>query len=363
MKTDLGDSGGEGISSSLKEEDENENTLNRDERMNQNSSRDNEYEQLLTRFIECTTHDSPDPYDKLIAVLEARGFLLEQMGTLYVISDDSFLPQEEDQRRDSDVFFLNEILTTTGIGEVKNKAISLKKTDLSVQDLVLLFRISKMSGELFGRLQTYSGFAADLQGSRLPVKRLDPFIARLVKSLSAAGIETKNCCDGHPAIHHYGISYIHPRLPLITFNEHFSTVWFVSLLNTIVRPHLNLVHQWYIDEEGSGRVVISGRSNQVAQVYHEIQHVAKMFYLNREKFRALKKELLITISQSEEHLHLKSNYFSDHDIRERHRALGNFRQVVNSVISRHQNDHWIILEEIDCENLKRVNDPYVQKIN
>ena len=133
----------------------------------------------------------PDNKSRIITVLEARGFLINWGQAGIVLSDNAHKHDES---------FLHKFFPTESLDEdTCQKAIS---DFLNSKTLSLLFqtrRGTEAGGIGAGQRYTsrLSYFLRRRHGFKIPVEFLDPFICRLVKAVSAAGVLTYNCCDGH----------------------------------------------------------------------------------------------------------------------------------------------------------------------
>lgn len=152
-----------------------------------------DYQKLAKEFVvKVAPRDLP--YEKRLGnLLRARGFLIETSGEDMFISDNSCT---QGQNFDSDAYFLNQLLTKYDIGILEKDKICLAKN----QNQELLVRMFLEHGGVGGfgyTFRDWSNFKRRAHGQKVPVYLLDPFVSRLVKAISAAGVGTHYSCDGH----------------------------------------------------------------------------------------------------------------------------------------------------------------------
>ena len=124
-------------------------------------------------------------------LLIRRGFLLEQHGEDFVLSDNS---------HDDDSAYLNEILTTYNIGLLDGNRIII--TNDNPNELQALFNPVPRGSVGVGSNLIYHSWNTvrnRYYARKIPVRWLESNIAYYIKALSACGIYTGGCCDGnHP---------------------------------------------------------------------------------------------------------------------------------------------------------------------
>ncbi|BBO16903.1 conserved hypothetical protein [Candidatus Brocadia pituitae] len=127
----------------------------------------------------------------------------------------------------------------------------------------------------------YGKFEAFKACNRLPAVRvydLEPFIARLVKSISSLGISTWSSCEGHWGEPAY-----------IVFDGRYHWLWFQAIFNKYITKKLNLVCTW--DWLGwDERCIIRHPRGNLLELYLEIQEVARLLYDNKILLRSIKRE-------------------------------------------------------------------------
>lgn len=125
-------------------------------------------------------------HQRLIKILEARGFLLEHQDETISVSDNSCLKARGDL---NDHDFLDQLLRQAGIGQVNNRIMTIHG-ECSTEALAELF-LQHSGCEGFGySFKDWANFQRRQHGQKIPLCLLDPFVARLVKAISAIGINT-----------------------------------------------------------------------------------------------------------------------------------------------------------------------------
>jgi hypothetical protein len=251
---------------------------------------------LLLKFIESIIIGKNDPYSKVIAVLEARGFEFNHENNLCCD------PSNRQDPEDCDYEYLHYLLNSQCLGFLENRSIKLTNPDISINDLANLF-IESHPSEQWYRSQlnpSYSSFSK--KTTLVPVKVLDSCIARLVKACNLIDISTICCCDGHALQNHRDRC----NRSIIEFSEKYSRIWFAVLLEAFIRPRLKLKCCWCIDESHN-RCRIKPRNDNMVELYLEIQQVAKFLQDKKSFFVLLKKELVSKTENNRQKLHDRWN--------------------------------------------------------
>lgn len=214
-------------------------------------------------------------------ILEARGFLLEKdVNNTYVLSGNA---------HPDDRIFLGNFLQQTRLGRLNQDIIELYENIQPFQFASLFSHHKNIDGGHFSHYDGWYSFKRRKHGRKIPVEYLDPYIARLVKSLSAIGILTDMSCDGYrkkPG----DIS----KHPWIVFTDSINAVYFRVLFDTFIQKNTDITCEWTVSKKGApdevSSLVIS--SNDRLQIYREIQQVACLLYDNRQLLRQLKKSTI-----------------------------------------------------------------------
>jgi hypothetical protein len=126
---------------------------------------------------------------------------------------------------------------------------------------------------------------------RVRVYDLEPFIARLVKSVSAIGISSWSSCEGHwgePAF--------------INFDRKYHRIWFQTILNKFISKKLDLVCKW---DWWENRCTIGSPSKNLLELYLEIQEVARLIYEYGDFLRNIKKECCALLTEKHKRMNKK----------------------------------------------------------
>ncbi|MDR4505679.1 MAG: hypothetical protein MRK01_12980 [Candidatus Scalindua sp.] len=126
---------------------------------------------------------------------------------------------------------------------------------------------------------------------KIRVYDLEPFIARLVKSVSAVGISSWSSCEGHwgePAF--------------INFDRKYHRIWFQTILNKFISKKLHLVCKW---EWWENRCTICSPTKDSLALYLEIQEVARLIYNHEDFLRSIKKECCALLTDKHKSMNKK----------------------------------------------------------
>lgn len=238
--------------------------------------------QFAIAFIEKIAPSNLSFRQRLILVLEARGFLLEQRDGKIFLSDNSYLKVAGDL---ADNDFLDQLLRQTGIGQVNERIITISG-ECSTEALVDLF-LKHDGCEGFGySFDDWANFQSRQHGQKIPLYLLDPFVARLVKAISSIGIYTHYSCDGH------GENKIQLGL-----SSKYYRAWFEIVMRALWGNDASPTCHWKFVEERL--LEISNPVNDVLSLYEEIQRVAQHLYNNRIALRRSKSICMVGLSKGE----------------------------------------------------------------
>lgn len=236
--------------------------------------------QFAISFIDKIAPSNLSFRQRLIQVIEARGFLLEHQDEKISVSDNSFLKATGDL---TDNDFLDQLLRQKGIGLVNNRIMTVNG-ECSNEVLAELF-IQHDGCEGYGySFKDWANFQRRQHGQKIPLCLLDPFVARLVKALSAIGIYTHYSCDGH------GENKVQLGLSSKYYRAWFETVM-RALWNNDASPHWKFVKERLLE--------ISSPENDVLSLCEEIQKAAQHLYNNRIALRRSKTLCLVGLSKGE----------------------------------------------------------------
>jgi hypothetical protein len=152
------------------------------------------------------------------------------------------------------------------------------------------------------RYGKFDQFKTHEQLPAIRVYDLEPFIARLVKSISSLGISTWSSCEGHWGEPAY-----------IVFDGRYHRLWFQAIFNKFITKRLNLVCKW--DWLGwDERCSIRSPSGNLLELYLEIQDVARLIYDCRISLRNIKKQVCSMLTDKHKNMNQKEllNTFEVH---------------------------------------------------
>ncbi|MEP9410513.1 MAG: hypothetical protein HRF42_03780 [Candidatus Brocadia sp.] len=164
-----------------------------------------------------------------------------------------------------------------------------------------LFRLN-WERDRYGRFEQFK------RCEQLPAIRvydLEPFIARLVKSISTIGISTWSSCEGH-----WG------KPAYIVFDGRYHRTWFQTIFHKFVQKKLNLSCRW--DWLGwDERCIVSSPDGNILEMYSEIQDVARLIYDCKIFLRSMKRHVCSLLTAQHKNmdqkglLHLFEDYFEE----------------------------------------------------
>ena len=255
---------------------------------------------IVEKFVEKITHGKSERTDRFYEIFSARGFLLELDGLSgkVQLSDDShsedgeFLEMLQNSNykktyRKTHQDAIHKDLNIDGaqgrhgyFDTINTQLFDIDNnqylTELFTHEIpVDLFRLN-WERDRYGKFEQFKK-SEDLP--KIRVYDLEPFIARLVKSVSFVGISTWSSCEGHWGEPAY-----------IVFDGKYHRLWFQTIFNKFIRKKLNLVCEW----EWLGwdeRCFISSPGGDIMELYLEIQNVARLIYDNRIFLRNSKKQI------------------------------------------------------------------------
>lgn len=221
-------------------------------------------------FFSEITSDAVTAEEKIIRILEARGFLIEEEGGAYYLSDNA---------AEDDLSYLSEGFDKYSLGNVEPVA----KNGLPAQ-----IRISPDAQPddaiAFFLEQTYISFPVGFFdkpwkmlirhefGSKVDVRNLEPFVARYVKAVSACGVDTSFSCDGnHPA---------GKRLIQIKAHSPFD-IWHGLVVKHIVFPRFGI--------DPANKDGVPFNPNNQFMLYLTLNRAAEYLYQHRKEIREIKK--------------------------------------------------------------------------
>ena len=214
------------------------------------------------QFFEKICTNCHNDIERTIALLELRGFLLYKTNNGYFLSNNS---------HEKDIFYLEEILKKYNIGTVENDMIVINNA-INYKGLEEEFSENKkIDGVSVHMNYGWDYFRHRYHGYKVPVKILEPFIARYVKAASACGVIMTGCCDGN----HLG-----RKEAFLQITVKGSAAWntkIIDIANNLCGTKLE------INKKGGFPL-----KNNKYEVYYEMYKVANFLYENRVSFRIIK---------------------------------------------------------------------------
>ena len=267
----------------------------------------------IEKFVEKITNGKKGLAGRFYEIFSARGFLLELdncSGKVRLNNDshiedcefleilqninykkiysnphqDSINENNEDIVKDHHIYFDNIDTQLYDINDPKYL------TEIFTQEIpVDIFRLN-WERDWYGK---FNQFRKLEHLPKIRVYDLEPFIARLVKSISSIGISTWSSCEGH-----WG------KPAYIKFDGKYNRIWCQTIFNKFITKKLNLVCNW----EWQGwdeRCSINSQSGDLLELYLEIQDVARLIYDNRITLRNIKKQICSRLTDKHETMNQK----------------------------------------------------------
>ncbi|OHB92108.1 MAG: hypothetical protein A2Z57_01115 [Planctomycetes bacterium RIFCSPHIGHO2_12_39_6] len=253
---------------------------------------------IIERFIKKITHGTKERIERFYEIFSARGFSLEfdKHCVKVRLSGDSHKEDGEFLEALQNVDYkkrynkLHQDAIDKHDCKDSNKATHIYFDHIGTQ----LFEIdnAKYLTEIFthtipidlfrlnwerARFGEFEQFKTVEQFPPIRVYDLEPFIARLIKSISSIGISTWSSCEGHWDSPAY-----------IVFDGKYHSTWFQAIFNTVIKKRLNTLCNW---EWLGERCSIGSPKGDYLELYLEIQAAARLIYDNRVLLRDTKKQV------------------------------------------------------------------------
>ena len=255
---------------------------------------------IVGKFVEKITHGKKEHFKRFYEIFSARGFLLDLDGSSGKVrlSEDSHsedgefleMVQNIDYKKMCNKPHQDAFISHNNEGAAQNRHPYFENINTQLFDIdnnqyltelftheipVDLFRLN-WERDQYGKFDQFKK-CDDLP--KIRVYDLEPFIARLVKSISSAGISTWSSCEGHWGEPAY-----------IVFDGKYHRLWFQAIFNKFVKKKLRLICSW--DWLGwDERCFISNPNGNQIELYLEIQDVARLIYDYRGFLRESKKQV------------------------------------------------------------------------
>ena len=207
-------------------------------------------------------------------LLKARGFLLEDEGL--ILSDNS---------HPDDIKYLNSLLTKENIGEVKDGKIVIA---LGGNVEKIFYKDNQIGGEACTEGETWKKFIHNSFAPQIPVRWLEPFIARYVKAISACGVGTWCSCDGN----HLDRRSSHRIIIDLTGMP--NSIWHEIICNRLLYGRFKF--RWGLSSDGAKIIRFIKKDKWIK--YAELNRAGEFLYNNRIKIRQIRREASSGITNS-----------------------------------------------------------------
>lgn len=269
---------------------------------------------LVEKFIEKITQDKKEHLERFYEIFSARGFLLE-------LDRDSGKIRLSNESHREDGEFL-EVLQNIDYKKIYNKPhqdaidrhnnkdipqnrhvyfghIDIQLFDINNPKYLIELFTHEIPVDLFrlnwerDRYGKFDQFKISAQLPAIRVYDLEPFVARLVKSISSLGISTWSSCEGHWGEPAY-----------IVFDGRYHRLWFQVIFQKFIQKKLNLLCKW--DWLGwDERCSIRSPNGNLLELYLEIQDVARLIYNYRISLRNIKKQVCSLLTAKHKNMNQK----------------------------------------------------------
>ncbi|QQR67436.1 MAG: hypothetical protein IPI25_04250 [Candidatus Brocadia sp.] len=269
---------------------------------------------FVEKFIEKITRGIESAHDRFYEIFSARGFLLEldrgsgkmRLNNESHREDGEFLEalQHIDYKRNYNKPQQDAIDEHDNKNSPQNRhryfdSIDIPSFDINNSGYLTELFTHEIPIDLFRlnwerhRYGKFDEFKACNQIPAIQVYDLEPFIARLVKTVSSIGISTWSSCEGHWGEPAY-----------IVFDGRYHRLWFQAVFNKFILKKLSLACTWdwlSWDE----RCIIRKPGGNLLELHLEIQAVARLLYDNRMLLRAIKKQGCFLLTNKHKDMHQK----------------------------------------------------------
>lgn len=256
-------------------------------------------------FIEKIIDGKKEPLSQLLAVLEARGFIVSKRGNDFYIFDLSAKYRDVDMGI-TDLPYIEEIFKRNNIGYLLDRKIVLN-SDFKTEQLMDFFLPPHggfgAGGDRISLPLGWRDFYERKRGIVIPLSDLDPLISRLVRAISLINISTDYSCAGRGFF-----KSRRPRWPHIHFSNYYDALWFKTIFNNLVNPAVIPRSDWKITH---GKLIIKNSHEDIVEMYWEIQKVALFLTKRQQGLLELKKCVVKKLNHDENFLKMIYDIKSD----------------------------------------------------
>jgi hypothetical protein len=256
-------------------------------------------------FIEKIIDGKKEPLSQLLAVLEARGFIVSKGGNDFYIFDLSAKYRDVDMGI-TDLPYIEKIFKKNNIGYLLDSKIVLN-SDFKTEQLMDFFLPPHggfgAGGDRISLPLGWRDFYERKRGIVIPLSDLDPLISHLVRAISLINISTDSSCAGRGSF-----KSENKRWPNIGFKNFYDALWFKIIFNNLVNPAIIPQSDWKITH---GKLIIKNSLDDIVGMYYEIQKVAAFLYGNRMVLKDLKQCVVKKLKRDENFLKMIHDINSD----------------------------------------------------
>ena len=245
------------------------------------------------QFFEHICRNCITEEEKIFAILVARGFLIEKIGSRYYLSDNAHAEDARYLAKAIEVYNIGEVIDSGERIKSSRKVWNINCCERSyqydslsphaVEICIASNAQAKQAVSLFEGLEIHGGeagantiswlqYSREMLGKKVKLDLLEPYIAYYVKAVSACGVYTASSCDGN-----------HEECRrMIVEADGPSDIWHRSIWEFLVKPHFDNI-------PFVGNCLPLTESNQFER-YLQIHEIAAFLYKNRIAIRAIKEQ-------------------------------------------------------------------------
>lgn len=213
----------------------------------------------------------------LIKALKHRGF--------FVTGNDETINISNGNHCDDITLLLNLLKKLRVTASLDGQTITIEDEHISVNfNEVIWYPATNHEAGRNGGWRSWKYFIKTIYGPKIPTLSLEPGVALFVKALSAAGITTVSCCDGHGK-----------KAPVISFYGRYNACWFLVLFEDTIKKEV-LNYEWtLLMDKDSLDLDFIGKSKDnrwvLELVLEDTYKIANHFLVNSQYFSQIKREI------------------------------------------------------------------------
>lgn len=226
-------------------------------------------------FFEAIISPYTSREEQIIALLKARGFLIDHDERGFYLSDNAAVEDIEYLSKGLKEYSLGELSGCSFVSNLRERKIICDRTaritinkECDVRNAILFFEESGRVGfECCYMAHPWSEFVFRDHGVKIPVRYLEPYVAFYVKAVSSCGVLTDFSCDGNHASG--GRIIVGAAYPY--------NIWHEQIWNQCINY--------------SGKIFNGLRFSEATQyeIYYAIYKIACWLYETRFKLRTVKR--------------------------------------------------------------------------